>query len=92
MPVIATSWIPYTPVITIMDNFMRQYTIILLNKKEPALTHYQVVSRVTFPEAVAFAYGTKHRMGYDWRIINVRENVTNNSEPARQTTGTITLS
>ena len=54
---------------------MKSFTITLTNNTEPGLRFNESIERLTFPEAVARAYSVRHKMGHDWRIINVKENI-----------------
>ena len=51
------------------------YTITLTRRSEPGLLMHRVVKRLTFPEAAAAAYDIKNKLGHDWRITNVSEDV-----------------
>ena len=71
---------------------MRKYTIVLINDDEPNLQHQQVVERITYPEAAAAAYKIRQTLGFEWRIVNVSENIKRSHSPDCTSSGTVSLS
>lgn len=64
----------------------------MMNNKEPGLRFNESIERLTFPEAVARAYSIRHKMGHEWRIINVKEDIRHTSSSDCTTSGTISIS
>jgi hypothetical protein len=71
---------------------MKSFTITLTNNTEPGLRFNESIERLTFPEAVARAYSIRHKLGYDWRIIDVKENIRHTSSSDCTTSGAISIS
>ena len=71
---------------------IRKYTIVLVNTLEPGLSYNAVVQKHTFPEAASKAYSIKNKLGHEWRIINVKENIKSKHPPDSSTLNTVSLS
>tara|TARA_Y100000592_G_C5476833_1_gene322760 strand:+ start:488 stop:784 length:297 start_codon:yes stop_codon:yes gene_type:complete len=65
------------------------YTITLTRRSEPGLLMHRAVKRLTFPEAVAAAYDIRNKLGHDWRIINVSEDVKRSNSTDCPSSGTV---
>ena len=63
-----------------------------MNSREPGLRFNESIERLTFPEAVARAYSIRHELGYDWRIIDVKEDTKLSHSTDSTTLGTVSLS
>ena len=74
-----------------MDNIMKSFQITLTNNDEISLTHHTSVEKINFAEAAVEAYKTRNKLGFDWRITNVRENIRRTNTQNSETLGTVSL-
>ena len=51
---------------------MKQYKITLMNLEDSS-TKNETVERLTFPEAVHYAYKVKNMLGFEWAIKSIVE-------------------
>jgi len=75
-----------------MDENMKRFQITLMNDREKSLRHHRTVKKIAFPEAVMEAYKLRNKLGFEWRITNVREDISHANTENSKTLDTISLS